>query len=459
MKNRYPHLNLFETKMADEKLDGMVIDTFRHYYREVVEGATGLIPDDTIRPPAGDEVIAAGELKHFAEHGRRALPRAVRITLNGGLGTSMGLIGPKSLLPVREHLTFIDIIMRQAQSGGIRQVFMNSFTTDGPTRTALAVVARQTPPLTFVQNKFPKILRDSLKPADWPQAPALEWNPPGHGDIFTAIETSGVLDRLLKDGCHYALICNSDNLGATLDLSLLGFMAANDVPFIMEVARRTAADAKGGHLAVRAEGGLILRESAQFPANSDGVDIARYTFFNTNNLWVNLPALKKLIAAQGTIQLPLILNPKKLDPRDSDSPDVFQIESAMGAAIGLFAGARAVLVPRQRFFPVKQCSDLLIVRSDCFTLNDQFQLEINPQKKTPGPLVRLDPEYYRHIDQFEARFPAGVPSLLACEQLTVKGDIRFESPVTIEGRVCLTNPEGSQKVIRAGSVISKDLTL
>ncbi len=459
MTNRYPHLNLFEAKMAAEQLGGMVIETFKHYYCEVVEGATGLIPDDTIRPPTGDEVLVAGKLKPFAEDGRRALPHAVRITLNGGLGTSMGLIGPKSLLPVRENLTFIDIIMRQAQSGAIRQVFMNSFTTDGPTRTALSVIARQAPPLTFVQNKFPKILQDSLKPADWPQAPALEWNPPGHGDIFTAIETSGVLDRLLKDGCRYALICNSDNLGATLDLTLLGFMAANDVPFIMEVARRTPADAKGGHLAVRTKGGLILRESAQFPANSDGGDIERYAFFNTNNLWVNLPDLKKLIAAQGTIQLPLILNPKTLDPRDAASPAVFQIESAMGAAIGLFAGARAVLVPRQRFFPVKQCSDLLIVRSDCFTLNHQFQLEINPQKKTAGPLVSLDPAYYRHIDQFEARFPAGVPSLLACEQLTVKGDIRFESPVTIEGRVCLTNPEGSQKVIQAGRVINADLTL
>jgi UTP--glucose-1-phosphate uridylyltransferase len=236
-------------------------------------------------------------------------------------------------------------------------------------------------------------------------------------------------------------------------------MAANDVPFIMEVARRTPADAKGGHLAVRKEGGLILRESAQFPGSSDGGDIARYTYFNTNNLWVNLPELKRLIAAQGTIQLPLILNPKTLDPRDAASPAVYQIESAMGAAIGLFAGARAVLVPRQRFLPVKQCSDLLIVRSDCFTLDHQFQMEINPKRKLPGPLVSLDPAYYRHIDQFEARFPAGVPSLLACEQLTVNGDIRFESPVTIKGRVCLTNPEASQKVIRAGSVITEDLTL
>nr|MBL0714019.1 UTP--glucose-1-phosphate uridylyltransferase [Desulfobacterales bacterium] len=401
----------------------------------------------------------AAELAGYSEDGGRAIQQAVRITLNGGLGTSMGLTGPKSLLPVREGLTFLEVIMRQAEVAGIRQVLMNSFNTHTATLAALTEIPHETPPLTFIQNKFPKILQENLKPADWPEAPELEWNPPGHGDIYTAIQTSGILDRLLEGGYRYALICNSDNLGATVDLPLLGFMAANDIPFVMEVARRTPADAKGGHLAVRPDGGLILRESAQFPADSDGGDIGRYAYFNTNNLWVNLPYLKTLIQQHGTIPLPLILNPKTLDPRDPASPAVFQLESAMGAATGLFEGARAVLVPRTRFFPVKKCNDLLILRSDCFTLNNRFQLEANPHQNHGGPLVSLDPAFYRRIDQFEARFPAGVPSLLECEQLTIRGDIRFESPVTIKGKVGLTNPDSTQKTIEAGSVISEDLIL
>jgi UTP--glucose-1-phosphate uridylyltransferase len=459
MTNRYPHLDQFEAKMTADGLDEMVIATFKDYYCDVIDGATGIIADESVRPPKNDEVVSAAELDHYADEGLRIMPQAVRITLNGGLGTSMGLQGPKSLLPVRERLTFLDIIVRQAEQSGIRQAFMNSFNTHAETLRALASIPHATPPLTFVQNKFPKIRQADQAPAEWPPAPALEWNPPGHGDIYTAIQTSGVLERLLQDGCRYALICNSDNLGATLDPALLGFMAVNDIPFMMEVARRTPADAKGGHLAVRAEGGLILRESAQFPSDSDGGDITRYAYFNTNNLWVSLARLKALIETHGIIKLPLIVNPKTLDPRDPDSPKIYQLESAMGAAIGLFEGAQAVLVPRIRFFPVKKCNDLLVVRSDCFVLNDQYRLEVNPEKKTDGPLVSLDPEYYSRIDQFEDRFPDGVPSLKDCEQLTIRGDIRFENPVTVEGRVCLTNPDAGQKVIAAGRILTADLTL
>ncbi len=458
MQNRYPHLDRFTAKMTADGLDAMVIETFRGYYCEVVEGATGIIRDEAIRPPSEDEVIAAAALDQYIEAGRQAMPRAVRITLNGGLGTSMGLRGPKSLLPLKDNMTFLEIIMRQAASGGIRQVFMNSFNTHTETLKALAAIPHDTAPLSFIQNKFPKILQSDLKPAKWPLAPALEWNPPGHGDIYTAIQTSGLLDRLLAEGCRYALICNSDNLGATLDPALLGFMAAKAVPFMMEVARRTPADAKGGHLAVRSEGGLILRESAQFPTGSDGGDINRYAYFNTNNLWVNLADLKDLIAQQATIKLPLIVNPKTLDPRDPDSPPVYQLESAMGAAIGLFERARAVLVPRGRFFPVKKCNDLLVVRSDRFQLNDQFQLERHPQCTAADPLISLDPEFYSRIDQFEARFPDGIPSLLECEAMRIQGDIRFESSVAVKGQVRLTNSGRDQKVIRAGSILSADMT-
>ncbi len=459
MQNRYPHLERFTAKMAADGLDAMVIETFSGYYSEVVDGATGIIRDEAIRPPTADEVFAAAALAPYVEAGRRAMPQAVRITLNGGLGTSMGLRGPKSLLPVRDSLTFLGIIMQQAASGGIRQAFMNSFNTHTETLKALEAIPHETAPQCFIQNKFPKILQADLKPATWPQAPALEWNPPGHGDIYTALHTSGLLDHLLAEGCRYALICNSDNLGATLNPALLGFMATSAIPFIMEVARRTPADAKGGHLAVRSDGGLILRESAQFPAGSDGGDIDRYAYFNTNNLWVNLADLKDLIAQQGTIKLPLIVNPKTLDPRDPESPPVYQLESAMGAAVGLFEGARAVLVPRARFFPVKKCNDLLVVRSDRFQLNDQFQLELNPQCTLADPLISLDPEFYSRIDQFEARFREGVPSLLACEELRIQGDIRFEGGVAVKGRVRLTNPGADQKVITAGSILSADLTL
>ncbi len=121
-----------------------------------------------------------------------------------------------------------------------------------------------------MQHKFPKILQKDYSPASWPKNPKLEWNPPGHGDVYTALLTSGMLDSLLADGIIYAFISNSDNLGARLDESLLGYFAHHQFPFMMEVAEKTPADIKGGHLARHKNGRLILREAAQCPANELG---------------------------------------------------------------------------------------------------------------------------------------------------------------------------------------------
>jgi len=456
---RESHLARFQTKMAGAGLDTMVIDTFGAYYRQVLAGETGLIPDDAIRPPREDEVIQAESLGAYAGAGHAALGQAVRITLNGGLGTSMGLTGPKSLLTVKDEKTFLEIIVGQSARLKIQQVFMNSFSTQDATATAIKQMAPATPPLMFVQNRFPKILRDTLAPASCPANPDLEWNPPGHGDIYTAMATSGILDRLLDQGIRYALICNSDNLGATMDEWILGYFAHHDLPFLMEVARRTPSDAKGGHLAVNRHDRLILRESAQFPPQSQGRDIGVYTYFNTNNLWINLAALKALLARKKTLPLPMILNPKTLDPRDSGSPAVYQVETAMGAAIALFEGARAVQVPRKRFFPVKTCNDLLAIRSDCFRLNAQMVLEPDPAMPAPGPRIELDPRFFSKIDMFDSRFPHGPPALLRCGHLRVEGDVLFQGGVTIMGDVTITNSGNRQGIIKSGTVINQDLQL
>jgi UTP--glucose-1-phosphate uridylyltransferase len=458
-QHRMEHFDRFEEKMAEAGLAPLVIDTFGAYYRQVVDGQTGIIPDDAIRPPRTEEVVQAETLTAYADAGRAALKHAVRITLNGGLGTSMGLTGPKSLLTVKDQKSFLEIILRQSALLNIKQVFMNSFSTQGATEEALRALRSVDPPLMFIQNRFPKILQESLMPASWPSNPELEWNPPGHGDVYTAMATSGILDRLLEADIRYALICNSDNLGATMDEPILGYVARHDVPFLMEVARRTPADAKGGHLAVNNKNELLLRESAQFPANSRGRDIDTYCFFNTNNLWVNLSSLKSLIAREKTLHLPLILNAKTLDPRDADSPAVYQVESAMGAAIALFDNARAVQVPRTRFFPVKTCEDLLAVRSDGFFLNDHMMLEPNPGMTPPGPRIELDPRFYRNIDMFDARFPQGAPGLMQCTHLQLKGDILFEGGVTIIGDVTITNSNEQQAIVKSNTIIDQDLRL
>jgi UTP--glucose-1-phosphate uridylyltransferase len=460
---KFAHLPSFKAKLKQEGLPSVVIDTFSYYYRKLVTGETGLIYDRDISAVAPEEIEFAENLAPYKAAGEKALKKSVQITLNGGLGTSMGLTGAKSLLKVKDDKSFLEVIVKQARSIGVKLALMNSFNTHRDTLAALKKIDPNHLPLTFLQHKFPKILQSDLSPAAWPKNPELEWNPPGHGDVYTALYTSGMLQRLLDEGVVYAFISNSDNLGANMDAALLGYFAENRFPFMMEVAEKTAADVKGGHLARLANGRLILREIAQCPQEERDacMDIARYRFFNTNNIWINLEFLKELIGREKAIYLPMILNPKNLDPRDKTSPDVFQIETAMGAAISLFDGAAAVRVPRSRFFPVKMCSDLLAVRSDCFVFDSNGGLVVNPErqkKRRPDTLaVDLDPQYYAKIDLFDARFDSGIPSLVNCETLKIEGDVRFERDVTIAGRVLIKNSRASQVVVEKGSVIEKDL--
>src|SRR6185437_8797712 len=234
-------------------------------------------------------------------------------------------------------------------------------------------------PLDFVQGRVPKIRADDLTPVEWPADPELEWTPPGHGDIYTSLMTSGMLATLLDQGFEYALMANSDNLGAVLDPRVLAWFAREELPFAMEVLRRSPADRKGGHIARRQGGGLVLRESAQVRDEDQDAfqDVGRHRYFNTNNLWVNLRTLKRVLGDRGgVLGLPMIVNRKTVDPSDSSSPAVFQLETAMGAAIDVFEGAAALLVGRPRFAPVKTTNDLLVLRSDAYELDEDYAVEL-----------------------------------------------------------------------------------
>jgi len=453
------YLPSFISKMERAKFPPLVIDTFTYYYKKLVSGATGLISDKDIKPISADEIEDATRIKEYTESGRKALRHAVIIKLNGGLGTSMGLTKAKSLLKVKNKKTFLEIIVKQAERCRVKLALMNSFSTHEDTIDALSMIKPSDSPLLFIQNKFPKILQEDLAPATWPDNVDLEWNPPGHGDIYSAIYTSGVLHSLLNKGIEYAFISNSDNLGATMDEALLGYFCKNRLPFMMEVVPRTPSDVKGGHIARHINGRLILRESAQCPQDEMDAfkDIKRYRFFNTNNIWLNLKALEALIKKHHTINLPIIKNQKTLDPRDKNTPKVFQVETAMGAAISLFEGAAAIRVPTSRFFPVKKCNDLLVIRSDRFVFSKNDHLILNPQIGSRTITIALDPKYYGKIDLFDERFAEGIPSLIDCESLAIQGDVRFEKNVTLKGKVVIKNNGKSQMVIKQGSVIDESV--
>ena len=354
MTDYIPQFIPFFERMETAGLPSIFIDTFYHYYEQLAAGQTGLIPETDIEP-----VTSLPDLETFPtrlrEVGEVALAKTAVIKLNGGLGTSMGLAQAKSLLKVKVELSFLDIIARQAMGSGVHLMLMNSFVTEEDSLACLAAYPELSNdlPLSFVQHKEPKITQADLSPAVWPANPQLEWCPPGHGDIYTALLTSGALDSLLAAGYEYAFISNADNLGAIVDRTLLGYFVENQYPFMMEVADRTEMDKKGGHLARLDDGRLILRESAQCPPEDEAAfqDIDRYKYFNTNNLWFNLPALQQtLVERDYKMGLPIICNAKRVDPRDGRSTPVYQLETAMGSAISVFSGAQAIRVPRTRFY-------------------------------------------------------------------------------------------------------------
>ena len=125
------------------------------------------------------------------------------------------------------------------------------------------------------------------------------------------------------------------------------------------------------------------------------------------------------------------------NPADDSTPAVIQLESAMGAAIAAFDGARALHVPRSRFAPVKTTDDLLVLRSDAYELSPGF---VPLPAGATIPFVELDPRHFRLLRDLEARFPAGPPSLAGCEHLEVHGDVTFGADVVVRGRVSIDGP-------------------
>lgn len=436
-------------KMADAGVGRTAIDVFSHYYDQIASGATGLIREDSIR--SVDEAPSLEDVEVSPEQAREALDRTVFIKVNGGLGTSMGLARAKTLLEVRDGRSFLDVIVAQTLAArrryGVRLplLLMDSFSTHEDTLAALARYPELPVdglPLDFIQSKEPKLLADELTPASWPADPSLEWCPPGHGDIYASLHDSGLLERLLADGYRYAAVANADNLGAAPNARIAGWFAATGASWCSEVCERTPNDRKGGHLAIRrADDRLILRDTAQTADDEMHffTDETVHRYFNANNLWWNLEALRDLLdRTGGVLGLPLIRNSKTLDPTDPSSPRVIQVESAMGAAIELFDDARVLKVPRDRFVPVKKTNELLLLRSDVYEIDDDGILRARVGR-IPG--IDLGPAY-TFVHEFDARVPHPL-RLSEAHSLTVTGDWRFGEGVRVLGDVVLGDEGGT----------------
>merc|ERR1712038_550537 len=210
----------------------------------------------------------------------------------------------KSVIPVRNDLTFLDLTVQQIEGlnktfgADVPLVLMNSFNTDEDTQKIIRKYSGfDVRIVTFNQSRYPRIHKESLMPIarDIRTEEDIEaWYPPGHGDFYKSFYNSGVLEEFVKEGREYVFMSNIDNMGATVDLKILNLCLSEDHEFVMEVTD----------------------------------------------------------------------NPKSLD----DGVNVIQLETAVGAAMKCFEKGIGINVPRSRFLPVKKSSDLLLIMSNLYSL-------------------------------------------------------------------------------------------
>ncbi|XP_078129293.1 UTP--glucose-1-phosphate uridylyltransferase-like isoform X1 [Sander vitreus] len=417
-------------------------------------------PEDSIQPY---EKI---KTKGLPENIAASLNKLAVVKLNGGLGTSMGCKGPKSLISVRNENTFLDLTVQQIEhlnktfNADVPLVLMNSFNTDEDTKKILQKYKHHRVNIhTFNQSRYPRINKESLLPIAKNMGMNGEngeaWYPPGHGDIYASFANCGLLDKLLAEGKEYIFVSNIDNLGATVDLFILHHLMSQPADrrceFIMEVTDKTRADVKGGTL-IQYENHLRLLEIAQVPkAHVDEFkSVTKFKIFNTNNLWISLPAIKRL-QEQNAMELEIIVNPKTLD----GGLNVIQLETAVGAAIKSFNNALGVNVPRSRFLPVKTSSDLLLVMSNLYSL-DAGSLTMSKKREFPStPHVKLGSSFTK-VQEFLSRFES-IPDMLELDHLTVSGDVTFGKNVSLKGTVIIIANHGDRIDIPAGAMLENKI--
>ncbi|KAF1891049.1 hypothetical protein Lal_00001185 [Lupinus albus] len=401
-----------------------------------------VVPYDSLAPlPDG-----SSEVKNL-------LDKLVVLKLNGGLGTTMGCTGPKSVIEVRDGLTFLDLIVIQIENlnnkygSNVPLLLMNSFNTHDDTQKIVEKYTNSNLEIhTFNQSQYPRLVAEDFLPLPSKGKTDKDgWYPPGHGDVFPSLFNSGKLDALLSKGKEYVFVANSDNLGAIVDLKILNHLVQNKNEYCMEVTPKTLADVKGGTL-ISYEGRLL--EIAQVPDEhvNEFKSIEKFKIFNTNNLWVNLNAVKRLVEADA-LKMEIIPNPKEVD-----GVKVLQLETAAGAAIRFFDKAIGINVPRSRFLPVKATSDLLLVQSDLYTLQDGFVARNSARANPENPSIELGPEF-KKVSNFLSRFKS-IPSIIGLDSLKVAGDAWFGASITLKGKVSIVAKPGAKLEIPDGAVIA-----
>ena len=429
---------------------------FRRYLNDKAKG--NVLQWNRIAPPHPEQVVDYNKLANTESVD--FLKKLAVVKLNGGLGTSMGCVGPKSVIEVRDGMSFLDLSVRQIEylnrtyNVSVPFVLMNSFNTDEDTSNIIKKYeGHNIDIMTFNQSRYPRVLRDSLLPAPkkW-DSQISDWYPPGHGDVFESLYNSGTLDKLLKRGVEIIFLSNADNLGAVVDLRILQHMVESKAEYIMELTDKTKADVKGGTI-IDYDNSVRLLEIAQVPKEhtNEFKSIKKFKYFNTNNIWLNLHAIKRVVE-NNELAMEIIPNNKSIpaDKKGESDVNIVQLETAVGAAIRHFKNAHGVNVPRRRSLPVKTCSDLMLVKSDLYSLK-HGQLVIDPDRFGGAPLIKLGNDF-KKVSDFQKRI-GSIPKILELDHLTITGAVNLGRGVVLKGTVIIVATEGQTIDVPPGSIL------
>ncbi|XP_042906880.1 UTP--glucose-1-phosphate uridylyltransferase [Parasteatoda tepidariorum] len=457
---------LLITATTDKEKYEVDFNGFQKLFRQFLQGTGPSVQWEKIEPLPVDAVKNYASLPEPPVSSIKCmLNKLVVIKLNGGLGTSMGCTGPKSVIPVRNDLTFLDLTVQQIEhlnthyDADVPLVLMNSFNTEEDTQKVLRKYRGfRIKIYTFTQSKYPRVNKESFMPivSSLDEDDAEGWYPPGHGDFYESFYKSNLCEAFLSEGREYCFISNIDNLGATVDINILNSLLNPTKPpspeFVMEVTDKTNADVKGGTL-IQYEGKLCLMEIAQVPKEhvDEFKSVKKFKIFNTNNLWIKLGAIARLVK-EDSLNMEVIVNPKHLD----SGINVIQLERAAGAAMKDFCGALGINVPRSRFLPVKKTSDLLLVKSNLYAMQNGTLVMSNLRAFPTVPLVKLGDNHFAKIQEFLRRF-ASIPDMLELDHLTVSGDVTFGRGVSLKGTVIIIANHGDRIDIPPGSVLENKI--
>jgi UTP--glucose-1-phosphate uridylyltransferase len=316
----------------------------------------------TVTPPAPGDVTdppdpGSADEQRLKQRGLEALRKGqvALVVLAGGMATRMGGV-VKALVEALPDKTFLDLRLGEMKAledrvgHAVPLWLMTSAATDSTIRHALGARIDGESVAVFSQYLSLRVTRDGELYVD------AHGNPgeyaPGHGDLPDALRESGLLQRFADRGGRVVMVANLDNLGATIDPTIVGFHLDHGADVTCEVGDTQSGD-RGG-IPVRLDDRPVVLEEFRLPESFDPTTVR---VFNTNTFLFNAHALLEL-----SLDWTYFLVEKK-----ADEQPVIQFERLIGEVTS-HMDTRFLRVPRDgedsRFLPTKDHDELSARRDD-----------------------------------------------------------------------------------------------